>query len=101
MRDITSNSDALCELAELLTCDISLQRGELSASDADKTEISGYVKQPGERVEPEADVCPVFSDTFETTGIDLETGIDDLEVDLAFNTFMQDIRIPEECSSYR
>lgn len=56
---------------------------------------------PGDRIPLDSDVCPVESLTYFDAGTNLLFGIASLESDLAFNTWMRDLLIPEECSNYR
>ena len=78
---------ALCGLSDLNTCDESSQRIEFTALSQVPID-SGFDKIPGERAVLPTDVCPVESDTFESTASMLVAEINLLETDLTFNKWL-------------
>ena len=71
------------------------------ASEAELTEDSGVVKTPGDRDYLDTDICPMESELLISTGDDLKLSIESLEVELAFKTYLDDLKIPEVCETYR
>ena len=71
------------------------------ASSADLAQDSGIVKVPGDRDFLDTDICPKDNEEFIGTGDDLKLSIVSLEIDLAFETYLDDVKIPDVCETYR
>jgi hypothetical protein len=99
--DIDTSAATVCELTESAQCELQSLRLEFLASPADLAQASGIVKTPGDRDFLDTDICPMESEEFIGTGDDLKLSIVSLEIDLAFVTYLDDLKIPEVCEDYR
>ena len=95
---LSDYANALCQLLDDPTCTSDFLRSNFNGSGEEQTADSGIIKEPGDRVRLATDVCPV---SFVNAGMDLEASVEALESNTAFKSWMEEIRIPEECTAYR